>query len=147
MHSLVGFCSAKSCRTLTSRALGVRDQHPHISMRLQEPLLLIEPSESFPENHLPDPESLAYYGYCLIFLSWALFVVTVNSVFRCWHWILEPLQSNPSTIDLYHKLYKYCEYWDYICISLWCIYVVSWWWALWSWVGIKLFRQSKGIHT
>lgn len=91
--------------------------------------------------------NLAPYGYAILLVTWLLFSVTINSIFKCWRWIIEPLKLSDQTMDLYIILHDACEIVDNLVVSLWCIYVAVWWWALFSWIGLKLFRQSKGTQT
>lgn len=85
----------------------------------------------------------AWYGYAMLGATWALFVVTVNSLFEVWRYIIQPLQGSE-----WHKtLTTVFEKLDYIVLTLWCLYVVAWWWAVLTWVGIKLFKHSKGSQT
>lgn len=120
-------------------------------MEIEEPLPLIRPSHDFIsaeyELKIANNKHVATYGYILLTLTWGLFFVTVNSLFKCWLWVIHPLKLHEETIDLYYTIKTWCEKTDYVVVSLWCMYVVAWWWALFSWVGIKLFRHSKGIQT
>lgn len=110
-----------------------------------DPLPLIIPPESVHlENERYFPE---WAGYALLALTWLLFVVTVNSLFECWKWIIEPLSWSEDTKQYYEGLTGIFTTIDNLVLSLWCIYVVMWWWALFSWIGLKLFKQSKGIQT
>lgn len=112
-----------------------------------EPLPLIEPSEDDTSSWLQGDTvyELARYGRMLLWATWLLFVVTINSIFELWRWAIAPLAKRDS--KLHAQITLFFEKWDYVVISLWCIYVVAWWWALFSWIGMKLFRQSKGIQT
>lgn len=122
-------------------------------MDFDEPLPLIERQEFI---HPPlsledesDPKSsktLAIYGSLLIFFSWIVFIITMNSLFKIWLYIIYPLSQYLNTA-IYDKLVIYFEIWDYYVLSGWSIYVVMWWWAVGSWLGLKLFRHSKGIHA
>lgn len=119
-------------------------------MSVQEPLPLIAaPGEHADFEPLSEEESrrLTRYGYALVALTYVLFLVSINSMFKCWHWVILPLSWLPDTLELHAKVRGWCETFDYVVISLWCIYVVGWWWALFSWIGLKLFRQSKGIQS
>ncbi|CAX43524.1 conserved hypothetical protein [Candida dubliniensis CD36] len=111
-----------------------------------QPLPLIESPDSIeldPINH----ENLAIYGYLILISTWILFIISVNSIFEIWRFIIQPLQlSSSSSIVLHDKLTSFFETIDSYIIKLWCIYVVCWWWAIVSWSGIKLFRHSKGIQ-
>ncbi|KAL1573297.1 hypothetical protein MG5_01697 [Candida albicans P57072] len=115
-------------------------------MRSQSlPLPLIESPDSIdldPINH----ENLAVYGYLLLISTWMLFIISINSIFEIWRFIIQPLQSSPTSLLLYDKLTISFETIDSYIIKLWCIYVVCWWWAIVSWSGLKLFRHSKGIQ-
>lgn len=119
-----------------------------------EPIPLIIPSDEYSHSHsygdakdYSTESNLAIYGYVVLAMTWILFLVTVNSIFRCWHWIIEPLRISNETVGLYIWLHNMFESLDNLVVSLWCIYVAIWWWALLSWIGLKLFRQSKGTQT
>ncbi|QBM89065.1 hypothetical protein METSCH_D01250 [Metschnikowia aff. pulcherrima] len=120
-------------------------------MEIQDPLPLIQCSQDSThaehEYRLANNKHLASYGYLLIALTGGLFLTTINTLFECWRWVIHPLKIHEDTVDLYNFLELWFERLDYVIVSLWCIYVVAWWWALFSWVGIKLFRHSKGIQT
>lgn len=118
-----------------------------------EPIPLIIPSDEYHSRTYDDTKdystesNLAIYGYLVLATTWILFLITVNSIFKCWHWIIEPLRISNETLGLYLWLYKVFLSVDNLVVSLWCIYVAVWWWALLSWIGLKLFRQSKGTQT
>ena len=73
-------------------------------MRSQSlPLPLIESPDSIdldPINH----ENLAVYGYLLLISTWMLFIISINSIFEIWRFIIQPLQSSPTSLLLYDKL-------------------------------------------
>ncbi|OBA19045.1 hypothetical protein METBIDRAFT_224735 [Metschnikowia bicuspidata var. bicuspidata NRRL YB-4993] len=98
------------------------------------------------ELKIANNKHVARYGYILLALTWTLFIVTVNTLFKCWLWVIHPLKLHEETLELYVSIKRWCERIDYVVTSLWCVYVIAWWWALFSWVGIKLFRHSKGIQ-
>jgi len=120
-------------------------------MEFKEPLPLIERREFIHTSVESDVSengreiSLATYGYLIIFASWSIFLISMNTLFKIWSFIIYPLSLDPLTINTYHKLTKFFENMDYYVLSCWCIYVVFWWWSCASWVGLKLFRHSKGI--
>lgn len=119
-----------------------------------EPIPLIITSDeyghdlSYGNNKECHPLSnLALYGYLILAVTWILFLVTINSIFKCWRWIIEPLALSEDTMGLYQWLVGFCESLDSLVVSMWCVYVAVWWWALLLWIGLKLFRQSKGTQT
>lgn len=121
---------------------------------MSEPIPLIVTSDEFRPGYslAADKDdsleqNLARYGNLILAFTWLLFLITVNSLFQCWRWIIEPLAHTSETAALHAWLGEICESIDYLVVSAWCIYVAVWWWALLSWVGLKLFRQSKGIQT
>lgn len=111
---------------------------------IDEPLPLIRPA-----GYAPDSEDAvvipAWYGYAFLAATWVLFIVSVNSLFLCWSLIIRPLKG--TNIELHRTLTLVFETVDRYVISLWCIYVMYWWWACMSWLGLKIFRQSKGTNT
>lgn len=121
-------------------------------MDFREPLPLIEKSEFAhkPDSLEEDYESnegisLATYGYLILLASWIIFLVSFNTLFKIWSFIIHPLSLDPVTKSRYVELKNFFECLDYYVLSCWCIYVVIWWWSCASWVGLKLFRHSKGI--
>lgn len=104
--------------------------------------LIVSPDEVYTKQAEDIP---MWYGYALIVLTWLLFLVTINSVFECWRYIIEPLKWSESTAKYFTTLESVFSTLDSAVLSLWCVYVVAWWWANASWLGLKLFRQSKGI--
>lgn len=109
-----------------------------------EPLPLIPPSEesTHPE---PEPRTLELIGYFFLVSSWVIFVITVNTVFGLWKFVLAPFEL----VDKmkYERICQWLSSADYYVMAIWGVYVLAWWWALFSWVGLKLFRQSKGVQT
>lgn len=111
------------------------------------PLPLIPPSVDYDENAGLDPTTLYRYGYAVLALTWFLFIVTINSVFHFWSYIVEPLAWSDRTRDSHVFFCRLFDLVDYYVVSFWCVYVIAWWWALLLWCGLKLFKQSKGIQT
>lgn len=91
--------------------------------------------------------SLSQLGYLIILSVWFLFLITVNSLFEIWRLVIFPFSQSPTTLQLHEQFVVIFSTVDYYVLSLWCLYVVFWWWALLSWIGLKLFRQSKGLQT
>lgn len=118
-------------------------------MSYDNPLPLIQPSVDFEDSDadLDQSATLYWYGYAVLALSWSLFIITANSVFRCWIYVIDPLSRSENTKRTYDYLYWLFQNIDEYVISFWCLYVVAWWWALISWCALKLFKQSKGIQT
>lgn len=88
--------------------------------------------------------TLRRIGYLILIMSWLVFTITINSFFGIWKYVIEPLKLNEV---IYSRVYSIMEGVDGLVVSVWCIYVVVWWWSLSSWCGLKLFRHSKGIHN
>lgn len=118
-------------------------------MNYDDPLPLILPDGDFDEldaeslNHT----NLYWYGIGVLALSWSLFIITANSVFQCWKYVIEPLSWSPKTRQMYESIHTVGELFDDYVVSFWCLYVIAWWWALFCWCGLKLFKQSKGTQT
>lgn len=91
-------------------------------------------------------QSLAFYGRVILVGCWTLFVITANTIFLVWKYVIAPLAKEPSTQRLHAKITVWCERIDSYVLGCWCVYVVLWWWFLVSWVALKLFRHSKGIQ-
>lgn len=92
-----------------------------------------------------DPDTLMWYGYAILWFTWFVFIVTVNTVFSVWKFVIAPLKD---TSPLVYVASRRCfEVIDEYVMALYAIYVMLWWWALLSWSGLKLFRHSKGIHS
>lgn len=104
------------------------------------PLPLIIPDDSGPL-----PPASAKKGYLVLAVTWFLFIVTANSILGSWLYVIAPLRS--SNPQLHARLAAFFNALDSNITSLWCVYIVCWWWALISWIGLKLFRQSKGIQN
>ncbi|CAH2354351.1 hypothetical protein CLIB1423_16S00672 [[Candida] railenensis] len=120
-------------------------------MDFSDPLPLIERPDTIPTYEI-EPESqyrwsLKTYGYLLIATTWILFIVSINSFFRIWSFIIYPWSLNPSTQELHAYLTVVFEQIDNLIVSGWCIYVMLWWWSLVSWCSLKLFRHSKGLQA
>lgn len=118
-----------------------------VDMSHEGPLPLIVTEDSDSEEEDVSSPHLAQIGYAVIFVTWFLFFVSINSIFHTWRYIIAPLQLNKSTQRVYFHLEVLFSAIDNHLVSLWCIYIVCWWWALLSWIGLKLFRQSKGIQN
>ena len=102
-------------------------------------------AEYLPPSHWNDNQTtvLARYGYAILISTWLLFLITLNSFFHTWRFIIIPI----SGYELHQRLCWWFETMDDLVVKLWCIYVVGWWWAFVSWSGLKLFRHSKGIQS
>lgn len=113
------------------------------------PLPLIQPSADFDAEEDSTDVSTKYYwyGYAVLALSWTIFIVTANSVFLCWKFVIEPLSWSENTRNSYEYLHSVFVTVDDYVVSLWGVYVVAWWWAVFSWIGLKMFKQSKGTQT
>lgn len=120
-------------------------------MNRNDPLPLIRrPANNGPSGSSclqVDREKLARYGYAILVLSWLLLLVTASFVLKGWKLIIAPWANDPSTLALHKSVFIWCERIDRYVIGFWCVYVVMWWWFLVSWIALKLFRHSKGIHS
>ena len=119
----------------------------------EEPLPLLEKLNNIHHlNQFSDDEENSsrllpsHYGYVIIGVSWVIFVSTINSLFRIWSYVICPLAHSENTKTIYEKLYSFFEISDSYVLKLWSIYIVIWWWSVVSWIGLKLFRHSKGIQ-
>lgn len=113
-----------------------------------EPLQLIVPDADYYEaDEYEGYLSLKQIGVIIIFSVWAIFLVSVNSFFEIWRFVIYPLKFHSETSALHKELERWFLTVDYYVVSMWCLYVVFWWWAVFSWIGLKLFRQSKGLQT
>lgn len=113
-----------------------------------EPLQLIVPDADYYEaDEYEGYLSLKQIGVIIIISVWAIFLVSVNSFFEIWRFVIYPLKVHSETIALHKELEKWFLTVDYYVVSMWCLYVVFWYWAVFSWIGLKLFRQSKGLQT
>lgn len=115
-------------------------------MAHDDPLPIIQPTLDA-EDEQDVSGTLYFWGYAVIAISWTLFILTVNMVFGLWKYIIEPLQWHENTTRLHEILYLVFSVLDDYIISFWGVYVVAWWWALYSWTGLKLFKQNKGIKS
>lgn len=88
-----------------------------------------------------DYNHLATMGYCILVFTWMLFVVTVGSMFQLWKFVILPFYP----LELYYKMYSILSVIDGYIMTIWSVYIVIWLWAVVSWIGLKLFRQSKGL--
>lgn len=133
---------------LCTRLLESSDLHVETYMLKDEPLpLIVADDEIYEEDETASFVSLKTIGIIVLVSTWTIFLISVNSFFEIWRFIIAPLKHYSETIDLYKYLKSGFLIVDYYVVSLWCLYVVFWWWALLSWIGLKLFRQSKGLQT
>lgn len=111
-----------------------------------EPLPLIKRSDAAVYNQydVRRTHSLEFYGYAILISTWLVFVVSINSLFGIWKYVIYPLSLSDS--GLYSRLTDIFTTIDSYILSMWSIYVVIWWWSIGAWVGLKLFRHSKGIQ-
>lgn len=119
---------------------------------VQEPLPLIPWDDQYDDIDTDESNdesmfSLRFYGYALLFASWLLFLVSVNTMFEIWQYVIYPLSLDSRTSWLYNDLKLYFTVFDKYIMRFWSIYIVIWWWSIISWCGIKLFRHSKGIQS
>lgn len=121
-------------------------------MDIQEPIPLI-PWDDEPDDIQNELEShgwncsLGFWGYSLLLASWMLFLVSTNTIFEVWRYVIYPLSLDPRTQEFHSKLMTWCSIFDKYVMRFWSIYIVTWWWSIVSWCGIKLFRHSKGIQS
>lgn len=87
--------------------------------------------------------NLKLYGYAILLSTWLLFIITMNSFFHLWQFIIAPITGTL----LHTQLTTVFRTIDGLVVKLWCIYVVCWWWAFVSWTGLKLFSHSKGMQN
>ncbi|KAI5967982.1 hypothetical protein CANMA_002750 [Candida margitis] len=105
-----------------------------------------EPSTTTSHNSNESYEyypNLKLYGYAILVSTWLLFIITINSFFQLWQFIISPMAGT----SLHEQLTHIFQIIDDLVIKLWCIYVAFWWWAFISWTGLKLFSHSKGIQN
>ncbi|CUM68557.1 uncharacterized protein PRCAT00006283001 [Priceomyces carsonii] len=116
-------------------------------MEFDDPLPLIERDDSLIETETESDSSFSrncvFYGYLILFASWIIFLISMNSIFRIWQYVIFPISLSSERV--YRKLFSLLETVDYYVLSGWSVYVVVWWWSVLSWCGLKLFRHSKGI--
>ena len=96
----------------------------------------MDPIPLIPWHQQAELPNLKLYGYLLLFALWAIFIITINSIFQLWRYIIDPHQSPVLT--------SWMNTFDEYVFRSWSFYVVIWWWAIIAWCGIKLFRHSKG---
>ncbi|CAI5758240.1 unnamed protein product [Candida verbasci] len=104
-----------------------------------KPLPLIDPEDEIDNLNY---DNLRIYGYILLISTYVLFIISINSFFELWKFIIQPLYGG----EMYFQLYTIFKFIDDMIVRIWCIYIVCWWWAIISWCGLKLFRHSKGIQ-
>lgn len=90
-----------------------------------------------------DDVAIRKIGWFMLIITWGLFVISINTFFKLWVYVIDPLKDTL----YYEPIRRACEFADNTILTCWCIYVLSWWWAIVSWVGLKLFRHSKGVEA
>ncbi|EGV60086.1 hypothetical protein PSN45_002174 [Yamadazyma tenuis] len=113
-------------------------------MDADDPVPLIPWDEPMSDEKEPSAESLRLYGYALVVGTWLLFAVSINSFFELWRFVIAPLSMDSRSQQLHQRLVGFFSTVDQYVLRSFGIYVVGWWWALVSWVGLKLFKHSKG---
>ena len=103
---------------------------------MTKPLPLIE--YQFTPKDTLNYSRLSKYGYLILMTTWFLFIITINSIFEIWRYVIYPLPS-----PLRQSITIIIETFDSYIFKLWCIYIVCWWWAVISWCGLEMFRNSK----
>lgn len=118
-----------------------------------EPLPLIRREEDtvFLSDNENSEDCLNYkdlrrIGLSLIIGSFLVFIISVNSLFKTWRYIISPLKEEFGDGKLYNRLFKSFEVIDDYVLKIWSIYIMMWFWAGFSWLGLKLFRHSKGVQ-
>lgn len=84
---------------------------------------------------------IGMWGYMILFASWLVFVISCNTFFGAWKYVIMPLEG-----DAFERVSKYFKVIDAYVFRFWNVYIVIWWWAIISWTGLKLFRHSKGTR-
>ncbi|KAL6452270.1 hypothetical protein SBY92_001528 [Candida maltosa Xu316] len=103
---------------------------------MHQPLPLIQSHDQ--ENHSINHDKLKLYGYFLLISTWIVFIISINTFFEIWRFIIQAIPS-----PLRETLTGYFEILDSYILKIWCIYIVCWWWAVISWCGLEMFRNSK----
>lgn len=85
-------------------------------------------------------------GLSIIIGSFLVFIISVNSLFKTWKFIISPLKEEFGDEALYNRLFRSFEVIDDYVLKIWSIYIMMWFWAGFSWLGLKLFRHSKGVQ-
>ncbi|EDK39440.2 hypothetical protein PGUG_03538 [Meyerozyma guilliermondii ATCC 6260] len=114
-----------------------------------KPLPLLKPRNPIKSysNDTDQLFSLRTYGYLILAATWIIFIVTTCSLLGIWDYIIFPLSLSSSTDHLHSQLSSIFRFIESSVLKAWGIYVVLWWWAISSWIGLKLFRHSKGIQA
>ncbi len=91
--------------------------------------------------------NLEFYGYLIIIVTWAMFVVSIGCIFNLWEWCLG--NDNPllqyiidQTLVLDGDGMAVVD--NYYIYSLFLSFVIIWIWCVISWISMKLFRHTKG---
>lgn len=113
-------------------------------MEFQEPLPLIEKPEYLEDESTLSDVELKRIGYVVLLGTWLVFIITMNTLFKIWEYIIYPLSL--SAPEQYKRWRIVFETGDRYIMGIWSLYVVMWLWAYISWCGLKLFRHSKGIQ-
>ncbi|CAH6721420.1 hypothetical protein CLIB1444_06S01772 [[Candida] jaroonii] len=108
---------------------------------MNSPLPLIPCDDPVDEDEQVSSFSIGVLGYMILFASWLVFVISCNTFFEIWRYVILPLKG-----DTYETISRYFEVVDAYVFKFWNVYVVIWWWAIISWTGLKLFRHSKGTR-
>lgn len=118
-------------------------------MKVDEPLPLLKPANlNDTKNEGTDGNaSFKKYGYLLLIFCWFVFLLTTNTIFELWKYVIYPLSQYDLTQDIYKRLFGVLLTVDYYVLSLWSYYIVIWAWSFISWVGLKFFRHSKGTEV
>ncbi|VEU23819.1 DEKNAAC105063 [Brettanomyces naardenensis] len=99
--------------------------------------------------------NLRLRGYLILFATWLTFVAGLGSVFGLWTWCFNKLDGSflkAFNIPLLSPVINYLVdafsekmvIDDYYSFSFFLNFVIIWIWCLISWIGMKLFRHSKG---
>lgn len=97
----------------------------------------------------PDRDTLRLYAYIILFGCWVTFAFGLGSIFGLWQWCFEVV-PHPSNVDspvLKYLVEAFSEdtvidhYYSYV---FFLNFVIVWLWVFVSWIGMKLFRHSKG---
>lgn len=111
---------------------------------MDEPLPLISWNDSdVVEDDVEETNWLGIYGYSMLAVSWVIFIISINTFFKLWRFVILPLKLTNTGFNLYDKLSYHLQVFDSYVIRIWNIYIVIWWWAIVSWLGLKLFKHSQ----
>ncbi|KAI5780324.1 hypothetical protein DFH27DRAFT_468603, partial [Peziza echinospora] len=81
-----------------------------------------------------------WWGWAILFGTWAVFVMGMGSVLGVWEWVLDVVPSLFMALEGDDEEWPISGYYPALMILT---MVMAWVWVITAWVGMKYFKHAK----